>query len=188
MVFASTESTAEAGHLRSAITSDSDLASSRMFDEVRNYQVADQVNSHTKCIGQSAGVEGGECLSLSQKEISKMLTDFSIDEPSPAKPRPIDPGHNPGAASGKPDKCSDKPGVLDVKPGLNPDKYPDKKPDKPDPGHNPGAASGKPDKCSDKYPDKPGSKPWQPELGVCAPGSPYKIDCFDDKDRNRKVK
>jgi hypothetical protein len=164
MVFASTESTAEAGHLRSAITSDSDLASSRMFDEVRNYQVADQVNSHTKCIGQSDGVEGGKCLSLSQKEISKMMSDFSIAEPLSQKPRPIDPGHNPGAASGKPDKCSDKPGVLDVKPGLNPDKYPDKKP------------------------DKPGSKPWQSELGVCAPGSPYKIDCFDDKDRDRKVK
>lgn len=168
MVFASTESTAEAGRLRSAITSDSGLASSRMFDEVRNYQVADQVNSHTKCIGQSAGVEGGKCLSLSQKEISKMMSDFSIAEPLLQKPRPIDPGHNPGAASGKPDKCSDKPGVLDVKPGPNPDKYPDKYPD--------------------KKPDKPGSKPWQPELGVCAPGSPYKIDCFDDKDRNRKVK
>lgn len=146
MVFASTGSTAEAGHLRSAITSDSDLASSRMFDEVRNYQAADQVNSHTKCIGQSAGVEGGKCLSLAQKEISKMMSDFSIDEPSPAKPRAIDPGHSPGAASGKPEKCSDK------------------------------------------KPDKPGSKPRQPELGVCAPGSPYKIDCFDDKDPRRKLK
>lgn len=135
-------------------------ASSRMFDEVRNYQAVDQVNSFTKCIGQSADIENGKCLSLTEKEISKMLTDFGIDEPLPAKPRPVDPGHNPGSASGKPDRCSDKPGVQDVKP----------------------------DKYTDKYPSKPGSKPWQPEFGVCAPGSPYKIDCFDDKDRSRKVK
>jgi hypothetical protein len=46
-----------------------------------------------------------------------------------------------------------------------------------DPGH-----------CPDKYPDKPGGKPWNPELGVCSPGSPYKINCFDEKDSKLKTK
>ncbi len=51
-----------------------------------------------------------------------------------------------------------------------------------DPGHcPPWSTPGKPDKHPDKYPDKPGGKPWNPELGVCAPGSPYKINCFDEK-------
>jgi hypothetical protein len=63
-----------------------------------------------------------------------------------------------------------------------PDKHPDKHPDKPKP------TEVKPDKHPDKHPDKPGSKPWNPELGVCAPGSPYKINCFDEKDSKLKTK
>ncbi len=62
-----------------------------------------------------------------------------------------------------------------------------------DPGHcppwmTPGKPDKYPDKHPDKYPDKPGGKPWNPELGVCAPGSPYKINCFDEKDSKLKTK
>ncbi|CAN5201808.1 hypothetical protein BH11CYA1_BH11CYA1_32190 [soil metagenome] len=36
--------------------------------------------------------------------------------------------------------------------------------------------------CHDHKPDSQPSKPWRPENGVCAPGSPIKINCFDEKD------
>ncbi len=60
------------------------------------------------------------------------------------------------------------PWMTPGKPPIKPDKYPDKHPD--------------------KYPDRPGAKPWNPELGVCAPGSPYKINCFDEKDSKLRTK
>jgi hypothetical protein len=94
-----------------------------------------------------------------------MLNNFGIDDSQQQKPKPIDPGHcPPWMTPGKPDK------------------HPDKHPDKPKP------TEVKPDKHPDKHPDKPGSKPWNPELGVCAPGSPYKINCFDEKDSKLKTK
>lgn len=73
------------------------------------------------------------------------------------------------------------------------DDTPQQKPTPVDPGHCPswmipGKPDRYPDKYPDKYPNKPGSKPWNPELGVCAPGSPYKINCFDEKDSKLKTK
>ena len=34
---------------------------------------------------------------------------------------------------------------------------------------------------TEKEQQKLRAKPWRPEFGVCAPGSPYKIDCHDGK-------
>ncbi len=143
MVFASSESTAEAGQLRSAGAGLSDSASSRLFNEVRDYQVAGQANS----VGRGSNSESNSTNSdnrnasscLSAKDIQKMLNEFKIE-----------------------DKNSDK----------SIDKLPNKHLDKP----------------SDKPIGKPGSKPWSPEFGVCAPGSPYKIDCHDDKEQKLRTK
>lgn len=143
MVFASSESTAEAGQLRSAGAGLSDSASSRLFNEVRDYQVAGQANS----VGRGGNSDSNSANSdnrnasscLSAKDIQKMLNEFKIE-----------------------DKNSDK----------SIDKLPNKHLDKP----------------SDKPIGKPGSKPWSPEFGVCAAGSPYKIDCHDDKEPKPRTK
>lgn len=149
---------AEASQLNAA-TRGNDSVSSRMFAEVGNYQVAEQTVSSTRGSNYSAEK------SAVKKDIEKMLNQFGIDDAQQQKPKPIDPGHcPPWMTPGKPDKHPDKPSLTEVKP----DKYPDKHPD--------------------KYPDKPGGKPWNPELGVCAPGSPYKINCFDDKDSKLRTK
>ena len=158
MVYAQFEG-AEASQL-SVAKRDSDSVSSRMFAEVGNYQVAEQTVSNTKGSNYSAEK------SAQKKEIEKMLNHFGIDDAQQQKPRPIDPGHCPPWMT--PDKHPNKPSLTEVKPDKYPDKYPDKHPD--------------------KYPDKPGGKPWNPELGICAPGSPYKINCFDDKDSTLKTK
>ncbi|MDP3509574.1 MAG: hypothetical protein Q8T09_16500 [Candidatus Melainabacteria bacterium] len=151
---------AEASQLN-AVASRSESASSRMFAEVGNYQVAGQAVISDKSSNYSAEK------SAQKKEVEKMLNQFGIDDAQQQqlKPKPIDPGHCP--------------------PWMNPDKHPDKHPAKP---VLPPVKPESPDKNPQKYPDTPNGKPWRPELGVCAPGSPYKIDCFDEKESKRKVK
>lgn len=135
MVFASPESTAEAGQLRSAVAGQSDSVSSIMFNEARDYQVASQANS----VGRGGNSDSNSANSdnsstnncLSVKDIQKMLNGFKIE-----------------------DKNSER--EIDKFPG--------------------------------KPLGKPGSKPWSPEFGVCAPGSPYKIDCHDDKEQKLRTK
>ena len=154
---------AEASQLN-AVTGRSESASSRMFAEVGNYQVAGQADTSDKSSNYSAEK------SAQNKEIENMLGQFGLDDAQQQlKPKPIDPGHCPSR----------------IIPDKYPDRYPDKHPDKP--SLSP-VKPESPDKNPQKYPDTPGGKPWRPELGVCAPGSPYKIDCFDDKDPRRKVK
>jgi len=146
---------AEASQLN-AVTKGNDSASLRLFAQVGNYQVPEQTASNTK------GSNYSDEKSALKKDIEKMLNHFGIDDSQQQKPKPIDPGHcPPWMTPGKPEKHPDKPNPTEVKP----DKYPDKHPD--------------------KYPDKPGGKPWSPELGVCAPGSPYKINCFEEKSKPR---
>lgn len=160
MVFASPESTAEAGQLRSAVAGQSDSVSSRMFNEARDYQVANQANS----VGRGGNSDSNSASSdnrnsnscLSAKDIQKMMNEFKIE-----------------------DKNSDKSVYrLSNKPLLNEDENSDKSiyrlSNKP--LLNPIGGLG--------Y----GIEPWSPELGACAPGSPYKIDCHDDKEQKLRTK